>query len=380
MKRIIGIAIVCLMGTALYAQKLETVHSIVVVRHEAPWYETQLKLWKAEVDKDKQNAEAWYNYYSASRALRNLMYDDAEKQREYGKLCKEIAQAAYNAVPTTFEGNHLMHWDGGTGTADTKYLEKAYEIAPNDPRIFDDILIQGELTRDSKKFHNMAVKIYESNELPGGMINWAFNLLSELDENAIVFSAGDNDTYALWLAQEAKGCRKDVQVINTSLILMKDYRTKLFEELGLPSFELDEKNPNTDKLFEHILANTKGIPAYVSVSAMHQFKEKPIMEKLYLTGLAYKYSDESIDNMSLIRRNYEKRYLKDHLKMSFSSHIADGRAIHFKGLYLPMLIKLFNHYALSEEKGKKDELLELIRQIGKETGKEDDLNIQLKGC
>ena len=114
-----------------------------------------------------------------------------------------------------------------------------------------------------EKFHEMALKMHQANELPGSMVNWAFNLLSELDENAIIFCAGDNDTYALWLAQEALGCREDVQIINTSLIAIDDYRAKMFAELGIENFKLNEDQSNRDELYEHILKNKKGIPAYV---------------------------------------------------------------------------------------------------------------------
>lgn len=377
MKRIIGIVALCITGS-VFAQQKEKVHSIVVVCHEIEWYETQEKLWKAEVDKNNKDSDAWYNYYSAARAIKNLSGDDQAKRDRYTQRCHEIAAEAYAAIPETFEGNHLMHWDGGTGTADPKYLNKAYEINPNDPRIFDDILIHGEMERNESLFHEMAMKMYQTNDLPYPMLNWAWNLLSELDENAIVFSAGDNDTYALWLTQEGKNYRKDVQVINTYLITEPVYRSKILKELGIPDFKMDEADQEFDKLYLHIMENKKNVPVYVSTSAMGLFDKEPFKENLYLTGLAYKYSLTNIDNISLIRRNYEHRYLKDHLKEVFGVHVADSRAVQFKGLYLPALVKLCNHYHCSEEKEKTEDLLKLLRAISKELGQEEEVNQLIK--
>ena len=36
-----------------FSQKLETVHSFAREIRDANWYQTQLNLWKAEVDKNK---------------------------------------------------------------------------------------------------------------------------------------------------------------------------------------------------------------------------------------------------------------------------------------------------------------------------------------
>lgn len=371
MKKIIGSLSLLLMASNLMAQKKETVHSVIVEWHEEAWYKTQEKLWKADIVKNKKNAEAWINYYSAVRALGNCS-DDSKDRVFYNQLGHQVAEDLMKCLPESFEANYVMYWDSGLGFSDEKNLKKAYELRPNDPRVLLDYLILSEIKRDKSLFSSTAKKLFELNRMPVGAINWAYNVLTEVSENGIVFTAGDNDTYALWIAQEGMNYRKDVTVINTSMIQMDDYRSKLFTEKGIAPFKWEPESMPEHAIFQHVFNNTANIPVHVSTSASGQFNDSIISDHLYLTGLTYIYSDKSVDNLAVLKRNFEKKFLLDHLTRTFSYSFGDLDS-RIKYMYVPGLVKLYLHSKAIEDLEGISYYSKLLQSIGSELHVESEI-------
>jgi hypothetical protein len=86
----------------------------------------------------------------------------------------------------------------------------------------------------------MAVENWDDHDRSGRYTTRALarNYLNSCDENAIIFTNGDNDTFPLWYIQEVEGFRTDIRVVNLSYLTADWYIEqmlhKFYESEPLP--------------------------------------------------------------------------------------------------------------------------------------------------
>ena len=353
-----------------YSQKPEPVYSFVRVLNDQNWYEQQAKLWKQKIDKNSNDKMAWVNFYKANRAIIRYFNIDIKKDPEsYLMPLDEIIKKAEKAIPNSFELYYLEAYDKGSYTEKgSEYLLKAQQLRPFDKLILSDLMNYYQFQNDKANIELVSTKWFESNEMPQEILITAYNNLVSLDANAILLVNGDNDTYPYWILQNVQKIRPDVLILNVSLSLIDPYREKIFKENSISQLTLkNDSDRNSKTIVKFIFENVSDRPVYVSVF-VDQDIYKNYIDRMYLTGLSFKYSDKTFDNLAILQNNFENKFMLDFLKQSFYYNYAQSAVNQMNSGYLAIFLKLYEHYLLCGETVKAQNIKELAKTVSEDAG------------
>ena len=151
---------------------------------------------------------------------------------------------------------------------------------------------------------------------------YAHNMLSSLEPDAIIFTGGDNDTYPLWFVQNVERYRTDVRVIVLTLLNTTWYIKQLRDDpphvpIALGNAEIEGLRPialkgggvayNDDLMVQHIIQTTDWKrPVYFATSVAPQ-KWLPYEQNLEARGLVMRlvpYQGKNMRSAFSMRRSF----------------------------------------------------------------------------
>lgn len=147
---------------------------------------------------------------------------------------------------------------------------------------------------------------------------YAWNILAGLDENTIIFTNGDNDTFPIWYLQAVEHFRTDVTVVNLSLVNLPWYVKQL--KNADPPLDLTRTDEEIDGLRhrrymdpdtgEETILMIKDFVVHDVITTNHKNEQRPVFfavtipqenmmryfPKLQMEGMAYRLLEKSSGN------------------------------------------------------------------------------------
>lgn len=361
--------------------KPETVPGLTQMHMSTEWYREQAALWKQVAEREPQNGTAWLNYFKASRYAG--FGDTSASQEEKAERMQAIVTSMSKAIPNSFEYHYVAWWNGGNNPEEFPHLEKAYQIRPDDSELSDEFISYYELQGDKENMQNFCRKWYATQSMSPALLNYHYNVLMSLEKNAVLVTSGDNDTYPIWLLQYAKGIRPDVLVLNTGLIGMPEYRKRLLKDNGIGGdpalLDLEGKeniywHDAMAQFLKSVAEKTEKRPVYFALTASPEYLSL-VREDLYTVGLVSKYSAKRIDNIALLKKNWEKYHL-DYLNFSVydENYLFNKQLVHQLNLnYITPAVLLYEHYLLAGDREDAERMSDFALNIGRIGGREEDV-------
>lgn len=304
---------------------------------------------------------SYIDYFSkrAQYVDKNSKSISAEEQKELDQIVNQAGSIDMNS----YQYNYLEFINRGRTAAAFEYLEKAEAAYPNNAELFDDFLYHYELVGNDSKKAVYCKKLYESNTISAGVMEYNYNVLMSVDKDAILITNGSDDTYPLFIWQTLKKVRNDVKVINFDMLNDPEYNSRIASEYGI---KMDAKSSDSPiEKITYILKNNPSKKIFVG-HTLSQVILKKFQSNLYLSGLTYQYSTTPLENVAEAVKRFENDFDLEQLKKTQEN--GKVNALNFN--YTLPLITFMEYYYSSGDQKKYQETRELTLKVARKVGKE----------
>ena len=323
------------------------------------WYNQQAQAWSEEINRDKRNAQSWFNYYAAS-------YFSQADQSQLDQIVRFMAEA----VPAeAYELLLVKGWNTGYKSEAFALLKKAYEMKPERPDAYGLLQILSELNMDSDSREAFSKQLLTHDQLSPSLLSYSYNVLMSLEPLSVLITEGESTTSPLFALQDAMNVRKDVSILNLDLLTNASYLEAKLKSLGL-NLNGPVNTSNLRSTLCALLPAANSGKKFNYALTVSKDNLTSIKENLYIVGLASVHSITNFDNVDQIRKNLEKEFLLDYLRVDFNgeSGYATGKVL--SSNYLVPMILLYESYVKENKSEQAKELRLLMERVAQDCGKE----------
>lgn len=230
------------------------------------------------------------------------------------------------------------------------------------------------------------------------------NILASCDENALIFTNGDNDTFPLWYLQEVEGYRRDVRVVNLSLLNTDWYIKQLrdreptvpialtnAEIVAIPAAQLSRDNRvirKQDLMIEHIVTENRWDRPVLFAITVPESNRLGLESNLQMEGFIYRLMPRKVEykiNAEVTWENLAEKYRYSGL--DDARIYKDANTLNLLNNYIAIVYQLARHYRTQNDLERAAEALEFglarvpsvrweiegtLAQIYEELGRSDD--------
>ncbi|MCC7465025.1 MAG: SUMF1/EgtB/PvdO family nonheme iron enzyme, partial [Saprospiraceae bacterium] len=237
---------------------------------------------------------------------------------------------------------------------------------------FETRIKAAELSGNRQEVAAICKEWYASGDYSPGLLNWNYNALMSVEQNAILFTQQETDTYPALLLQYALDVRPDVIVLSFQWLNDPVYRARVLETEGLTWIPPNSTLQEFLYRLVHPSSKVAAKPVYFGSMTNKELLQTD-RDKLYLTGLALKYSGAPFDNLATLRYNFEHRFRTDYLELNFEPEKDPAAVARINLNYLPAVLMLYRHYGTAGEFTKANHMQHLALKIAREGGREEEV-------
>ena len=335
--------------------------SVMWEDHPPAYYTQRAEEWRAYTSNPCAEEDAWFHYYKFAQ------YANRFDHKEYDLDAIVEEAAATGMSETGFTLPYLKF--ANNKDPDTRYeqLLKAHKAEPENPAAYTGLIAHFELTWQRTKRDQLLTKLQELKPLPKGLLEYNYNQLESTEENAVLITNGDADTFPSWFLQAAYKHRPNVRIINWALLWnFPAYRKHIAGDLDADIEDVENPTEMMDAIHK------TGRPVYLAMTIdANQFGEHR-KDWLFVTGLAMRYERPGYKNLDFVKTAYNTKWRLDDLRNPLANDAAQAVTDQLNRNYLPTLLELREFYG--SDSSKVMELNSLITTIAQRANVESVLS------